>query len=112
MLHAALLSLLLSAQAQPDNTRANNRPGEITATTQKNSKQDLAITRDIRRAIMADKTLSTYAHNVKVISENGNVTLKGPVRSEDEKRSIEAKADEVAGKDHVANELTIAPEKK
>jgi osmotically-inducible protein OsmY len=107
MLHAALLSLLLTAQAQPDNTKAN-RPGEITASSQKNGKHDLAITRDIRRSIVADKTLSTYAHNVKVISENGFVTLKGPVRSEDEKRSIEAKAAEVAGKDHVANELTIA----
>jgi len=111
MVHAALLSLLLSAQAQPDNTKVNH-PDEITASTQKNSKQDLAITRDIRRAIVADKTLSTYAHNVKVISENGFVTLKGPVRSEDEKRSIEVKAADVAGKDHVANELTIAPEKK
>ena len=123
MLKAILLSLALAASAAaqqaptktsgtvPDNTKVN-RPGEITASSQKNGKHDLAITRDIRRAIVADKTLSTYAHNVKVISENGFVTLKGPVRSEDEKRSVEAKAQEVAGKDHVANELTIAPDKK
>lgn len=111
MWHAALLSLLLAAQAQPDNTRVN-KPGEITASSQKNGKHDLAITRDIRRAIVADKSLSLYAHNVKVITEKGFVTLKGPVRSDDEKKAVEAKAIEVAGRDHVADELTVAPPKK
>jgi hyperosmotically inducible protein len=100
-----------STDAPPDNTKVN-RPGEINATSQKNTRNDLAISRDIRRAIVADKSLSTYAHNVKVISENGSVTLKGPVRSEEERKTIEAKAVEVAGRDHVANELTIAPAKK
>ena len=61
---------------------------------------------------MQDKSLSTYAHNVKIISRNGTVTLKGPVRSENEKQAIEAKADDVAGKDKVVNELTVAPEQK
>ena len=65
----------------------------------------------MHRAIVADKSLSTYAHNVKVITENGSVTLKGPVRSEEERKTVEAKAVEVAGRDHVANELTIAPRK-
>ena len=59
---------------------------------------------------MKDKSLSTYAHNVKIISQNGNVTLKGPVRSEDEKRAIEAKAAEVAGGNNVTNELEIKPQ--
>ena len=58
-----------------------------------------------------DKNLSTYAHNVKVITRHGEVTLKGPVRSEDERQVIEAKAVEVAGQGRVANELTIAPPK-
>jgi len=111
MLHAALLSLVLAAQAQPDNTKVNHQ-GEISASSQKNSKADIAITRDIRKAIVADKSLSTYAHNVKVITENGRVTLKGPVRSDDEKKAVAAKAIDVAGRDRVADELTIAPPKK
>jgi osmotically-inducible protein OsmY len=49
---------------------------------------------------------------VKVISRNGTVTLKGPVRSEDEKQAIEAKANEVAGKDRIVNDLTVTPEQK
>ena len=122
MLKAILLSLALAAsaaaqrppttstEAPPDNTKVN-RPGEINASSQKNTTTDLAISRDIRRAIVADKSLSTYAHNVKVISENGSVTLKGPVRSEEERKAVVAKAVEVAGRDHVANELTIAPRK-
>jgi osmotically-inducible protein OsmY len=99
-----------NTQAAADNTKVN-RPGEINAASQKNGKHYLAITRDIRRAIVADKNLSTYAHNVKVITENGNVTIKGPVRSEEERKAIEAKAVDVAGREHVANELTIAPPK-
>lgn len=58
---------------------------------------------------MKDKSLSTYAHNVKVITQNGQVTLKGPVRSEDEKKTVEAKATEVAGDNTVTSELDIKP---
>ena len=58
---------------------------------------------------MKDKALSTYAHNVKVIAQDGQVTLKGPVRSDDEKRAVEAKATEVAGAGHVTNEMSVAP---
>ena len=58
---------------------------------------------------MKDKSLSTYAHNVKVITQNGQVTLKGPVRSEDEKKTVEAKAAEVAGENKVTSELDIKP---
>jgi len=58
---------------------------------------------------MEDKSLSTYAHNVKVITQNGMVTLKGPVRSEEEKRAIEAKAAEVAGGDKVTSEMDVKP---
>ena len=99
-----------TTQVAPDNTKIN-RPDQLSADSQKNGKHDLAITRDIRRAIVADKHLSTYAHNVKVITHHGDVTLKGPVRSEEERKAIEAKAVEVAGQGRVANELTVAPPK-
>jgi hyperosmotically inducible protein len=99
-----------TTQTAPDNTKVNNTD-QLNASSQKNSKHDLAITRDIRRALVKDKNLSTYAHNVKVITSNGEVTLKGPVRSEEERKAVEAKAVEVAGQGRVANELTIAPPK-
>ena len=59
---------------------------------------------------MDDKSLSTYAHNVKVVPKDGQVTLKGPVRSDEEKKSVEAKAVEVAGAGHVTNQISVAPE--
>ena len=83
-----------------------------TADQQKMNPADRALTAKIRKSIMADKSLSTYAHNVKIISQNGAVTLKGPVRSEDEKHAVDAKAAEVAGRDKVVNELTVVPDQK
>lgn len=105
---------LLAQQPAADNTKVNKteRAGsQPTADQQKNNKSDLTITRDIRRAIVGDKTLSSYAHNVKIITRQGQVTLKGPVRSEGEKQTIEAKALEVAGAGHVTNDVSIAPAK-
>ena len=96
----------------PDNTKTNERDrstSQTTADQQKENRSDRDITRDIRRSIMQDKSLSTYAHNVKIISQNGMVTLKGPVRSEEEKSTIEAKATEVAGKDNVTSQLEVKP---
>ena len=58
---------------------------------------------------MQDKSLSTYAHNIKIVTMDGKVTLKGPVRSDDEKSAINAKAVAVAGADNVTNNLEIAP---
>jgi osmotically-inducible protein OsmY len=49
---------------------------------------DRAITKQIRMAIHDDNSLSTYAHNVKIITQNGKVTLKGPVRSEDNQLDV------------------------
>jgi len=100
---------------QPDNTKMNQEDrsnDQPTADQQKNNPSDRQLTQHVRQAIMGDKSLSTYAHNVKIISQNGVVTLKGPVRSDDEKRAIEAKADEVAGKDKVVNEMTVVPDQK
>jgi osmotically-inducible protein OsmY len=99
-----------SNNPQADNTRMNQRDrnsNEPTADQQKSNRSDRDITQQVRKAIMEDKSLSTYAHNVKIITQNGMVTLKGPVRSEEEKRAIEAKAAEVAGGDKVTNEMDV-----
>ncbi len=103
-----------SQQAAPaaDNTKMNQRDRSMdkpTAEQQRENRSDREITKQIRQSIMKDKSLSTYAHNVKIISQNGQVTLKGPVRSEDEKRAVETKAAEVAGQDKVSSELNIKP---
>jgi hyperosmotically inducible periplasmic protein len=100
------------AQTPPDNTKVNTRdraPGAVTADQQKNNAADREITRKIRQSLTKDKTLSRYAHNVKVIAQDGQVTLKGPVRSDDEKRTVEAKATEVAGAGHVTNDMSVVP---
>lgn len=70
---------------------------------------DRELARKVRSSIMDDKSLSTYAHNIKIMARDGKVTLKGPVRSEEEKSAIEAKATEVAGAGNVINEIEIAP---
>ena len=93
-----------------DNTKLNEQDrnaNEPTADRQKDNRSDREITQQVRKAIVKDKSLSTYAHNVKVITQNGMVTLKGPVRSEEEKKAIEAKAAEVAGQDKVTNQLDV-----
>jgi hyperosmotically inducible periplasmic protein len=100
--------------APADNTKVNQRdrnPNEPTADQQKNNLSDRDITQQVRRAIMKDKSLSSYAHNVKIITQNGQVTLKGPVRSDDEKRAIEAKATEIVGENKVTSELDIKPKR-
>jgi hypothetical protein len=102
-------------QPPPDNTKTNqgdaNR-GAMTAEQQKMNPADRETTKQIRGALMKDKSLSTYAHNIKVITRDGKVTLKGPVRSDDEKNEIAAKAASIAGADNVTNEITVAPPKQ
>jgi hyperosmotically inducible periplasmic protein len=96
-----------------DNTKMNTRDRDKSAPTadqQKENRSDREITRQIRRSVIKDKSLSSYAHNVKIITQNGQVTLKGPVRSDEEKRAIEAKAIEVAGENKVTSELNIKPQ--
>ena len=82
---------------------------EPTADQQKENQSDRELARQIRRSIVQDKSLSTYAHNVKIIAQNGMVTLKGPVRSDEEKTAVEAKAGEIAGKDKVTSQLEVKP---
>jgi hyperosmotically inducible protein len=114
-----VISVLLApasalAQTPADNTKVNTRDrakGAVTADQQKENASDRELTQKIRRALMQDKTLSSYAHNVKIVAQGGQVTLKGPVRTEDEKRTVETKAVAVAGAGHVTNEMSVAPAK-
>lgn len=103
-----------SSRAAPDNTKVNERDrnkAEPTADQQKENRPDREIARNIRRSILQDKSLSTYAHNIKMISQNGMVTLKGPVRSEEEKIAIEGKAAEIVGQDKVTSQLEVTANK-
>ena len=95
-----------------DNTKTNQRdrqPGELTADQQKENSSDRELAQKVRQSFVHDKSLSSYAHNVKVIAENGKITLKGPVRSEDEKNALATKAAEIAGADNVNNQLNVVP---
>jgi osmotically-inducible protein OsmY len=99
-------------QPAPDNSKVNKRDRDKsspTADQQKMNATDRDLAKRTRAAIMADKSLSTYAHNIKIVARDGKVTLKGPVRSEEEKSAIEAKATEVAGAGNVVDEIEVAP---
>jgi hyperosmotically inducible periplasmic protein len=101
-----------SAQQSADNSGVNkrdNQPTEPTADQQKNGQSDVDLTAKVRRSIVSDKSLSTNAHNVKIIAQNGVVTLKGPVHSEAEKSTIEQRASSIAGQSNVKNEIDVKP---
>jgi hyperosmotically inducible periplasmic protein len=96
---------------EPDNTGRNvrDRNGDTkTPGDQSENEADRTITQNIRQAITADDSLSTNAKNVKIITNDGTVTLRGPVKSEKEKAEIEAKAKQVAGVKRVHNQLEVA----
>lgn len=109
------LACAQNAPVQPDNTKMNQGDGSKTAMTadkQKMNSSDQALTRQIRKAVIDDKSLSTYAHNVKIISRDGKVTLRGPVRSDEEKQAIASLAAQAAGDpNNVDNQLTVKPSK-
>jgi hypothetical protein len=95
---------------EPDNTAINKRDRyeeEPTADDQGQSSTDIETTRRIRQAIMDDDSLSTYAKNIKIITKDGMVTLKGPVRSLEERTSIEAKAAAIAGTGKITNQIEV-----
>ena len=99
------------ASAAADNTARNARDKSgdtVTPTSQSESKQDLELAAAIRRAIVKDQRLSTTAKNIKVITDNGKVTLRGPVRSDGEKSLIAEKAQAIAGAGNVDNQLDVA----
>lgn len=97
------------SQSQADNTKKNRDQSSPTADKQQMNSSDRETAQKIRKSIMADKSLSTYAHNVKVIAEGGKVTLKGPVHSEEERSALTAKAGEIAGPSNVNDELNVVP---
>jgi osmotically-inducible protein OsmY len=99
-------------QPSPDNTKVNKDQSKPTADQQKMNPADRAMTQKIRKAIHDDPSLSTYAHNIKIITQNAKVTLRGPVQSEDEKSNLEAKAVSVAGQENVTNQLKVMPSKQ
>jgi len=110
--NAALLSQLLAVSAGltlagPLFGQADQTPQSASTATQ--NKADRELTQQIRKAIVSDKTLSTQAHNVKILTKDGAVTLKGQVKSDDEKKAIEDKASGVAGNGKVTSELTVGP---
>jgi hyperosmotically inducible periplasmic protein len=101
---------LPAAQGQavsPDNS-ATNKAHSNTADQQSEATSDRLLTQKIRRALIADKSLSMYGHNVKIIAKDGSVTLKGPVHSEQEKQTIASRTESIVGSpDKVTNQLTI-----
>jgi hyperosmotically inducible protein len=93
-----------------DNTGVNKRDEskqQPTSDQQKENSSDREISRKIRRSIVKDKSLSTYAHNIKIITRGGAVTLRGPVRSAEEKKAVEGKAAAVAGEANVKSEIQV-----
>lgn len=102
---------LVGYAQEPDNTKVNKRDqnrGRLTADQQKENAADRDLTKRIRKSVMDDKSLSTYAHNVKIITVSGAVTLKGPVRSDEERKAVLAKAVAVAGSaDKVTDQMSV-----
>jgi osmotically-inducible protein OsmY len=108
--HAADKTAVTPSQTAPDNTGRNVRDrggATMTPGDQSNDKVDLSLTQQIRKAIMADESLSTNAKNVKIITANGVVTLRGPVNTPQEKATIEAKAQSIAGAHNLDSQLEI-----
>jgi len=94
-----------------DNSAINERDRSDSAKTpldQNQNQKDIDITADIRKQVV-DSEMSVNAQNVKIITQNGNVTLRRPVTTEDEKTRIEAIAREVAGETNVDNQLDVTP---
>lgn len=104
-----LMGTVAFAAQAPDNS-ANNKQQGITADQQSNAATDRTITQNIRKALMANTSLSTYAHNVKIVTRDGMVTLKGPVKSDDEKQKVVAAAGEVVDPSKIDDQLTVKSE--
>lgn len=111
----AVVILLSTSAAYADEEKGDNtarnkgheKKSAVNAQDAGESKSDIQIARDIRKKLVEDSTLSSYAKNAKVIVKNGHVTLKGPVRSNDEVTSLVNKAKECAGEANVASELEV-----
>ena len=112
---ACVTGLSLAAMAADEKTKADNtatnerdRSGETqTSGDQSNSSADLKITQAIRQALMKDGELSTTAKNIKVITENGQVTLRGPVKNVQEKARVDQLAKSAAGGARIVDQLDV-----
>lgn len=112
--HESAIRSGTASSTPSDNSKSNKvDPSNMrmTADEQKNDSTDLGLTQRIRESVMADKGLSTYAHNIKIVAVDGTVTLNGVVRNAEAKARISVIAAEVAGKDRVVNKLKVAPPK-
>jgi hyperosmotically inducible periplasmic protein len=106
----SLAAIAADDKTKPDNAATNerDRSGETkTSDDQSNSSADLKITQAIRRALMKDSELSTTAKNIKIITDNGQVTLRGPVNNAQEKAKIGQLARSAAGGAKVDDQLDV-----
>ena len=100
------------SEQNPNNAQASypsNSPAAASADQQAQFTKDRELARKIRRAVVTDKSLSIRAHNIKIIAKNGTVTLKGAVRSDQEKSAVTAKAIQIAGANNVQDEISVKP---
>jgi hyperosmotically inducible protein len=102
-----LLGSVLAVRAQQPDNSAQNKGQTTTAQSQSNAKSDRLLAAQVRKAIIADKGLSTYAHNVKIVVVNGSVTLKGPVKSDEERQKVQSDVASVVSSSNIANQLTV-----
>lgn len=102
-----------AAQTAPDNTGRNvrDRGDTLTSGDQSETAADRELTQKIRKAVVADDSLSMNAHNVKIITVNGVVTLRGPVNSNEERKTIATIAGRLAGAEKVQDHLEVASSK-
>jgi hyperosmotically inducible periplasmic protein len=107
---ASLAAMAAEDKTKPDNTAINERDRSRETQTsgdQSNSSADLKITQAIRQALMKDSELSTTAKNIKVITNNGQVTLRGPVKNAQEKAKIDQLAKSAAGGAKIDDQLDV-----
>jgi hyperosmotically inducible periplasmic protein len=104
----AVAAFFAAAAARPANAAMQSQNAVAGAAQQSNQSSDLTITRNIRRALVKDKSLSVEAHNVTIITKDGKVTLKGRVESAAEKQTVESAANNVAGVGNVDDQLTTS----
>jgi len=96
-----------------DNTGLNTRDrsgATVTPGDQSNNDADLETTKNIRRALSSNDELSTDAKNIKIVTANGKVTLRGPVKSEQEKQAVRAAVQSAAGNATVDDQLEVKTE--
>ena len=103
---------MAAQQTPPDGAQTSARDrsaNQPTADQAKNNKSDREMMKEIRKSVVDDKAISSTGHNVKIIAQNGRVTLRGVVQSDEERQSIKSKAEQVAGAGNVTDDLSVKP---